>query len=787
MKQRYFILSAAIAVALTSTPVTLVAKQANSNAAFVDISTTETPRITQTVTNSNLVKIPKSHLAFVTSASASSRPLSGSVTMNHLQLVLKPSVARSIAMEKLIADQHNPKSGQFQKWLTPQQFGAAFGVVDSDIVALTSWLTAQGFTVNNVYPNKTEIDFSGTAAQVNRAFHTQENIYTIGTEKHLANASDISVPTALKPAVVGVMGLNDFHATAFHEKPKIAQWNGAQKGFIPKEPPAVTGGLKVIGQAIIGTSERGLVPNDMATMYGIKTIRANGITGKGITIAVVEDKDMKPSDWSNFVDVFNLAQYGGTFQQINPAPISGPNNCADPDAVQGYSEDDGETLLDAEWSTAIAPGANIEVASCSDYTADFTAATTNFFGGVFIAANNLVNGTNRPDIISASYGYGEQFTDSASKTAIDLMWAQADAEGISVFVATGDSGSNPSFNNTIIQGVKGNTAVDANAFATSPHDTGVGGTDLADVLEGTTSQYFAPTPSVVGGSALSYVPEIPWNQSCGNGIAAKTFGFNSAVEFCQAFSQANHDPSGLYATSEATSGGPSSVDAKPAWQRQVFNAPKDTSRDLPDVALFAGSYGGYTAVVTCTSYYPCAPGFSGPTSLESGTSLASPMFAGIQALIDQGLHVRGLPSDQGNAAPTLYALAAGEYGGSAGPSPASLSTCNASNGALGITDCVFHNVTNGSNSTNCFQQTTGPAPFTTANCYYYVTLEQPGVQGIQLGLTTADAAPTGYGVSNKAFGAQPGWSFASGLGSVNATNLLIAWRAFVNAPPAAVQ
>src|SRR6185312_14300694 len=150
-----------------------------------------------------------------------------------------------------------------------------------------------------------------------------------------------------------------------------------------------------------------------------------------------------------------------------------------------------------------------------------------------------------------------------------------------------------------------------------------------------TSQYFAPTPSVVGGSALSYVPEIPWNQSCANGLAAQAMGFSTPMAFCQEYLK--YDPNGYYATSEAGSGGPSSVDAKPAWQRQVNGAAPDGSRDLPDVSLFAGSYGGHTWVILCTSYYACTPDFSGPTVLEGGTSLSSPMFAGIQALIDQGL------------------------------------------------------------------------------------------------------------------------------------------------------
>jgi subtilase family serine protease len=786
MNHGHLILRASIVAALATTSALVFANSADTSGtpALAGTSGIEAPRVTQTVNISNRVTVPKSHLAFVDKAS-SSVPLANTFTMNHLQLVLRPSALRTATLEALIANQHNPKSPQFQKWLTPQQFGEQFGVTDSDIAAVTSWLASQGFTVNNVYPNKTQIDFSGTAAQVNQAFHTQEKVYAVGEEKHLANAGDISVPAALQSVVAGVMGLNDFHPAPLLKKSRVAKWDASKKGYVLQKASATSASANPISQAVTpaGGTARGLAPNDLATIYGIKTIRANGVTGKGINIAVVEDGDMVPADWTNFVSVFNLGQYGGTFSQINPAPPSGTSNCSDPQIAGPifYFGESGETLLDAEWATAIAPGANITVASCSDYNTDYSVASSNFFGGVFIAADNLVNASSgRPDVISASYGYGEQNVDAASKAAIDAMWAQADAEGISVFVSTGDSGSNPSFNGSTINN---QSAVDANAFATSAHDTGVGGTDFADVLDGTTSQYFAPTPSVVGGSALSYVPEIPWNESCGNGVAAKANGFSSAIPFC--LEALKWDPNGYYVTSEAGSGGPSSMDAKPAWQRQVYNAAADQSRDLPDISLFAGSFGDATWVIVCTSYYPCAPGFSTPMVFSGGTSLASPMFAGIQALVDQGLQARGMPVDQGNAAPTLYALAANEYGTATGPAPASLATCNADNGATGTSSCVFHNVTRGSISSQCVElhgYVGGVLEeLSTPNCYFYAT---PFNGQVKLGLTSTEATPTSYTATNKAFPAQPGWSFASGLGSVNATNLLMAWRAFVNAPAA---
>ena len=829
MKQGYFILSASIAAALAGAPV--LAQPVAANNLVTAAGTSEAPRVTQTINNQLISPVAKTHLKFV-EAKAPAKQLADTFKMNHLQLVLKPSAARQAALTSLIADQHNPKSSSFHKWLTPEQFGESYGVADSDIAAVTSWLKSQGFTVNNVYPNKTQIDFSGTAGQVKAAFHTQENIYAFGKtgtkKQHIANAGDVSIPVALKDVVAGVMGLNDFHPKAMNKPIKGAKWDTTKKGLVLSQP-AVSSKLGGKSQAISVAYPnynpqgviRGLVPNDLATMYGVSTIRGNGVTGTGVTIAVVEDSDMVAADWTNFETTFNLTKFGGTFTPVNPAPSSGVNNCEDPDAYTGETQDDGETLLDAEWSAAIAPGANIVVASCADGYQNngyYYEATSNFFGGVFVAATNLINeSSGRPDVISASYGFGEQFTDSPSKTAIDLMWAQADAEGISVFVSTGDSGSNPSFNGGIINGYYGNTAVDANSFATSPNDTGVGGTDLADIIDGTTSKYFAATPSVVGGSALSYVPEIPWNESCGNGVAAKSLGYAQVVGFCNAaIRYATAPPSTptvmqyydfTFDTSEAGSGGPSSVDRKPTWQRQVYNTAADQSRDLPDVSLFAGSFGDDTFVAVCSQNYVCTPDFSPGVSggtyaqanpsgvgLSGGTSLASPMFAGIQALIDQGLAARGLPQDQGNAAPTLYALAGNEYGTAAQPNSASLSTCNADNGATGTSGCVFHNVTRGSISSGCESETgTGvfaDDTFTTPNCYFYnsIVVENEDATDqvtLNFGLTTTDANPTGYGVGNKAFSAQPGWSFASGLGSVNATNLLIAWRAFVGAPPAA--
>lgn len=737
-----------------------------SNAALTGINTAEAPRVTQVVDNRVVSTLGNTHLGFLSHAT-SAGAVDDAMPMNHMQLILQASAMRASALDSLIAAQHDPSSAKFHQWLTPQEFGSTFGVADADIAAVKSWLMSQGFTVNGVYPNKMQIDFSGTAGLVRQAFHTQETRYIVNHETHIANASDISVPTALRDVVVGVAGLTDFRPQPLHVTPQVAQFDHSKNSFQIKQTNTVTPGHPAVN---FTGGVRGFVPYDMQTIYNASSLYPSGITGKGITIAVVEDLGMDPSDWPNFVSQFGLGGYGGTFQQFQPQLTPSTGNCTDPGGTDPYSESI-ETVLDSEYATAIAPGATIWVATCDD------SDSTNFFGGVFTAADNLINNTDpagRPNVISASYGYGEGFTDAASKTAIDLMWAQADAEGISVFVSSGDSGSNPSFNGSIINGV----GIDANSFATSPNDTAVGGTDTADVLDGTTKKYFSSTLNAVYGSAKSYVPELTWNQSCGNTVAAEKLAGVSALQFCK--NALIYDPYGYYVTSESGSGGPSSVDAKPSWQRIVHGAAKDQSRDLPDVSLFGGSYGGYSWVILCTGYYPCTANFASPVELVGGTSLSSPMFAGIQALIDQGLSNAGLSADQGNAAPTLYELARNEYGGASGKAPSTLTQCSSDNGTSGTGKCVFYNITSGGNSTQCIQ--IQELAQTTPDCYFYGTIQnfEQFYGPTQVGLTATSSSK--YNSNTAAYAAQAGWSFANGLGSVNVNNLFKAWKTFVKAP-----
>jgi subtilase family serine protease len=317
MKHEHLNLLGAMTLVLAGLPV-VASAQSNTaqNAALAGINTAEAPRVTQTVDSRATSTLQRSHLSLV-DRSTPTRAVDDAAAMNHMNLILQRSAKRQAALDALISAQHDPGSAKFRQWVTPDEFGQTFGVSDADIAATTAWLKSQGFTVNGVYPNKMQIDFSGNAGQVKRAFHTQMNQYTINQAAHVANASDISIPQALQSVVAGVAGLNDIHPQAQHTAPKLGQFDASSQRFKVQQPKTAASG--VTPQAVNFTNgSRGLVPYDMAKIYGTDKLYASDLTGTGITIALVEDSSMVPDDWSNFVSQFGLTSYGGTFQQIQP-------------------------------------------------------------------------------------------------------------------------------------------------------------------------------------------------------------------------------------------------------------------------------------------------------------------------------------------------------------------------------------------------------------------------------------------------------------------------------------
>jgi subtilase family serine protease len=641
-----------------------------------------------------------------------------SLPMEHMQLLLSRTPAQQAALDAYTASLSDKKSPNYHKWLTAQQIGAQYGVAQADIEQITAWLELHGFTVNSVYPNNMMIDFSGSAAQVREAFSSEIHHYEVNGVRHIANASDPKIPAALAPVVAGVVSLHDFMPHPLH-----------------KARPEYT-------YTASGSTYYAVTPPDLATIYNLTPLFAAGYTGAGQTIVVIEDTNVyTTADWTTFRSEFGLSGYtAGSFTQVHPAPKSGTNNCTNPGVVTG---NDGEAILDAEYASAAAPAAAIELASCKD--------TTTTFGGL-IALQNLLNATSTPPaLVSISYGECEAENGATANASYNTTYQQAVAEGVSVFVSSGDEGA-ASCDADLTKATHG---IGVSGFASTPYNVAVGGTDFGDTYAGTNTTYWNSTNTSAYGSAKSYIPEIPWNDSCASQLIATQEGYSATYGtsgFCNSKTgeadflttgSGSGGPSGCATGAASTTGvvsGTCKGYAKPSWQSLV-GVPSDGVRDIPDVSLFAanGVWGHY--FVYCYSHtagggVACTGAPSGWAG-AGGTSFSSPILAGIQALVNQKW------GRQGNPNPIYYKIAAAEYGSSGS------TTCNSSKGNAAGSSCVFYDVTQGDMDVNC----TG-----THSCYL-----PSGKNGV-LSTSTTSYSP--------AYKTGTGWDFATGIGTVNAYNLV---------------
>ena len=641
-----------------------------------------------------------------------------SLTLNHMQLLLNRPDAREAALEIRIAALTDVKSPQYHHWLTADELSASYGPSPDDIAAVTGWLRSQGFSVDTVHTGGMVVDFSGTAGQVTQAFATEIHTLNVAGAAHIANMTDPKVPAALSAAIRGVVSLNDFRPhTNFKQRPAYT--------FTSE-----------------GATYQAVVPADLATIYNLNPLFTAGISGQGQTVVVIEDTNVySTADWTKFRSTFGLSGYtSGSFTQVHPTGAGG--SCGNPGVV---SDNESEAELDAEWASAAAPSAAIELASCSD--------TNTAFGGL-IALQNLLDGSNPPPIVSISYGECEPENGATQNAAYNTTYQQAAALGVSVFVSAGDEGA-ASCDADLSKATHG---ISVSGFASTPYNVAVGGTDFGDAYAGTTATYWKTANTATYGSAKSYIPEIPWNDSCASVLLATASGSSTTYGtsgFCNS-STGEAD----YLTTASGSGGPSQCAtgapsisgvvsgtckgyAKPSWQALV-GVPADKLRDIPDVSLFAanGIWGHY--YIFCDSDVFDGLTCSGKPSGWSGaggTSFASPILAAMQALVNQKVGGK-----TGNPNPIYYALAATEYG--AGGSTA----CNSAKGHAVAASCIFYDVRLGDMDVNC----TG-----THNCY-----TPSGTNGV---LSTSDSA------YDRAYATHTGWDFATGIGTVNATNLVNGW------------
>jgi hypothetical protein len=710
----------------------LVASAIASTQAQVN-ATPVAPQITQPVSATVRHMLVNSVPVQIRNASDQGRA-SSNLAMKDMLLRLQPSAAQQAALKQFMDDVQNPNSANYHHWLTPAEFGDKFGVADPDVQTVTKWLTSNGFEVNEVARSKGWIRFSGTSTQVEQAFATEIHGYTAAGVQRYANATAMSIPAALAPAVAGVVSMNSFTKAPLHTR--LTNVARGKNGKMVRTGAALTVGdvtesVNPSDEDLLvrpnftsqGSPEQTfLAPGDFATIYNTTPLVSAGNDGAGVSIAIVGRSDISLSDVEAFRTVFGLPYNDPTLIHAND----------DPGVVVG---DDEEAILDLEWSGAVAPKASIDyVIAGSTYATD----------GVDISAAYIVDHLVAP-IMSVSFGACEQELSQDEMDFYSNLWQQAAAEGISVFVASGDAGSsmcdvpNAYFATSFGMGVNG--------LASTPYNTAVGGTEFADTSVNT---YWNTTVSANLSSAKGYIPEAVWNESCNEELAVTsdncyfdptqegTYAGGGGASHC-----AVHPPgdtasilTGLY---DCTSGY-----AKPSWQAGA-GVPADGVRDLPDVALAAAAiHDGFMVCYDGSCQWTTDS--DGSISLQSasiigGTSAASPSMAGIMALVEQkNGALQGLANYQ------LYKLAAQQ---------GTVSACNSSmetdptQGSV----CVFHDITSGSNALSC--------DFGRTDCTVAVT-------GSRFGLLTGNSATTGY-------------DLASGLGSVDASNLVKAWSAVTTA------
>ena len=463
-------------------------------------------------------------------------------SMQRMILTLLPDPAQEEALTQLVEAQHNPESSYYHQWLTPDQYAERFGVSEADVSQIEGWLRGHGFEVEEVTAGHRSIIFSGTAAQVQSAFHTQIRTYKIGGEIHHANAKDPEIPTALVNVVGGVVSLHDFRSEAMHS-------------FVRKASPEFTSG-----------GSHYLTPADFATIYDLAPLYQQSITGSGESVAIVARTNINIADVAQFRSLFGLPAN-------NPQIIVNGSN---PGIISAGEETEAD--LDVEWSGAVAKGATIKFV---------VSKSTNSTDGVDLSAQYIVN-RNVAAVMSMSFGLCEAALGSSGNSFLNSLWQQAAVQGITVLVSSGDAGAAGCDSPSASIATKGRAV---NGLCSTPYSVCVGGTEFGD--RANPALYWAALNTAgTQASAVSYIPEVVWNES-GPGA-------------------------GLW----SSGGGASNIYAKPSWQTGT-GVPADSKRDVPDVSLTAAGHDGYLIVQNGSLY------------AVGGTSAASPSFAGLMALVVQ--------------------------------------------------------------------------------------------------------------------------------------------------------
>ena len=503
------------------------------------------------------------------------------------------------AAEALALAVSDPSSGSYGQFLTPAQFHQRFSPSQQVVGAVTSWLRDQGFTIDYVPANNHYVEAEGTVAQAEAAFATTIGEFQVQGLTLRGPTGDISMPAAIAPTVAGVIGLDD--SAALVHTDHIAADPGAPPApaFVNAPPCSTfwaeklaTGFPNPYGSGALPYVPCGYTPQQVRGAYGLT---GTPFDGSGQTVAVIDayasptiEQDV--NRWSSNRGVAPFR--GGQFTQVvAPGTFRHPESGLRQDPQGWY----GEETLDIEAVHGMAPGANVVYVGSANNFQDLDAAL-----------NHVVD-RHLAQIVTNSYGFNSEFLPAGFILPYEQTIVQGAIEGIGVYFSSGDNSDE-----SLVVGVQ-----TADWPASSPFVTAVGGTSLAvgrnnenlfEVGWGTTDSRF-------NGTTWSPQPPGAWLYGAGGGVSR------------------------LY--------------AEPAYQQGVvpagvFQAQGRTGRAVPDISTLGDPQTGY--LIGQTQTFPDGTARYSEYRI-GGTSLSSPILAGIMALADQA---KGSP--HGFANPRFYAL-----------------------------------------------------------------------------------------------------------------------------------
>jgi subtilase family serine protease len=510
-----------------------------------------------------------------------SQLLGSDTTDRTLQMSVGLALRNQEQLSALLQSLYDPSSSNYHQYLTPDQFAQQFGPTVEQRQQVIDYLTGQGFSVTQMYP--TLVDFSGPQSLAERVFGVTINDYTAPDGRSFfSNASRPTLPAYIAQSIVSISGLDN--ANKFSHPPVPSQNAPSLSSNAAANCPAAgqSGGGSGGGGIFGGGSQVAYIPSQFSKAYNYDGLHNAGLHGEGQTVGVFELDGYSQSDIQAYAQCFG----GGNVPLQNVA-------------LDGFNGQPGAGAIEVELDIEVLLGMAPNLAKIVVYEAP---NTTQGYNDEFA---RIVK--DRTPVISVSWGDCEKNMGQQEVNQENQFFQQAAAQGQSILVASGDSGSS-----TCFQGLSGgsfDTSLNADDPAAQPYVTGVGGTNLTLNTDN------------------SYASETVWNGGLLGG---------------------------------AGGGGISQFWKQPAWQTGpgVKNSYSNGMREVPDVSLDADPATGYP--VYCTAGSNCT---SGGWLTVGGTSAAAPMWAAMIALANEQAAKAG-KGTLGFLNPSLYKIGSGSHYGS---------------------------------------------------------------------------------------------------------------------------